>query len=184
MSDEKRTLPTLDEILAAVGEIARDDSDRDRFKALKMLAALNTGTVAIAPPASEKEMVDRLVRLMRSAGPRLCQEAYQAAYPLSKRKPVFDREEVPQEVKDKVSKIFSLQHLYRIFPALRKPGVPVGYPSSAGPEVKLEFVRRMATKAYMDREREKKAMERQRAEQEKQEYDEQFEPEDDGTESA
>jgi hypothetical protein len=147
---------TLDEVIAIVSEIARDEADRDRFKALKMLTSLNQSVAAIPPPLSDDDVVDRLQRLMKGAGVRLCRKAYRNAYPLSQRSPVFDKDaqdELGIFVKGKVKALKTLKQYNRMFPETAKGGVPPGYPSGAGPEAQMEWVQRAATKILIERRR-------------------------------
>jgi hypothetical protein len=147
---------TLDEVLAIVSEIARDESDRDRFKALKMLTSLNSSVAAIPPPLSDDEVIERLSRLMKGAGAKLCRKAYRKTYPLSDRTPIFDKEELEDLgpfIKQKVKGLKTLKQYNRMFPEVVKGGVPTGYPSGAGPEAQMEWVQRAATKIFVERRR-------------------------------
>jgi hypothetical protein len=147
---------TLDEVLASVSEIARDESDRDRFKALKMLTSLNSSVAAIPPPLSDDEVIERLSRLMKGAGAKLCRKAYRKTYPLSDRTPIFDKEELEDLgpfIKQKVKGLKTLKQYNRMFPEVVKGGVPTGYPSGAGPEAQMEWVQRAATKIFVERRR-------------------------------
>jgi hypothetical protein len=147
---------TLDEVISIVSEIARDESDRDRFKALKMLTSLNQSVAAIPPPLNDDEVVERLMRLMKGSGPKLCRKAYRKAYPLTDRTPTFDKEELEDLgvfIKSKIKGLKTLKQYNRMFPEVAKGGVPPGYPSGAGPEAQMEWVQRAATKIFVERRR-------------------------------
>ena len=155
-SDTPRTPFTMDEIIAAVSDIARDTESKDRLRAMKLLMSFNTSTAAIPPPLSDDEVVERLSRLMKGAGARLCRKAYRKTYPLSERTPTFDKQELEELgpfIKQKIKNLKTLKQYNRMFPETAKGGVPPGYPSGAGPEAQMEWVQRAATKIYIERRR-------------------------------
>jgi hypothetical protein len=162
-SDTPRSQPfTLDEIIGVVSDIARDPDSRDRLRALKLLTSLNSSVAAIPPPLTDDEVVERLSRLMKGAGAKLCRKAYRKTYPLSDRTPIFDKEELDDLglfVKQKVKGLKTLKQYNRMFPEVVKGGVPPGYPSGAGPEAQMEWVQRAATKIFVERRRKEVAAE-------------------------
>jgi hypothetical protein len=160
MSDSdtpRKAVPfTLDEIIGVVSDIARDTESRDRLRALKLLTSLNSSVAAIPPPLNDDEVVERIQRLMKGAGAKLCRKAYRQAYPLSQRAPVFDKAEQDELgifVKSKIKALKTLKQYNRMFPETAKGGVPPGYPSGAGPEAQMEWVQRAATKILIERRR-------------------------------
>ena len=165
MSDSaapRKSAFTLDEIIEIVSDIARNPDDRDRLRALKLLTTLNSSVAAIPPPLTDDDVVDRMVRLMKGAGAKLCRKAYRKAYPLSLRAPNFD----PEEMKDldiftkgKIQHLKTLKQFNRMFPETVKGGVPPGYPVGAGPEAQAEWVQRAATKIFIERRRREIAQE-------------------------
>ena len=63
MSDDApRTVEplTLDDVIRAVTEIARDPESRDRLRALKLLTSLNQSVAAVPPPLTDEEVVERM----------------------------------------------------------------------------------------------------------------------------
>jgi hypothetical protein len=152
----------MDEIIAAVSDIARDTESKDRLRAMKLLMSFNTSTAAIPPPLSDDEVVERLSRLMKGAGARLCRKAYRKTYPLSERTPTFDKQELEELgpfIKQKIKNLKTLKQYNRMFPETAKGGVPPGYPSGAGPEAQMEWVQRAATKIFVERRRKEVAAE-------------------------
>jgi hypothetical protein len=153
---------TLDEIIGVVSDIARDTESRDRLRALKLLTSLNSSVAAIPPPLSDEEVIERLSRLMKGAGAKLCRKAYRKTYPLSDRTPIFDKEELEDLgpfIRQKVKGLKTLKQYNRMFPEVVKGGVPTGYPSGAGPEAQMEWVQRAATKIFVERRRKEIAAE-------------------------
>jgi hypothetical protein len=147
---------TLDEVIGIVSEIARDETDRDRFKALKMLTSLNQSVAAIPAPLTDDEIVERISRLMKGVGAKLCRKAYRKTYPLTDRTPIFDKEEIEDLgpfIKQKVKNLKTLKQYNRMFPEVAKGGVPPGYPLGAGPEAQMEWVQRAATNIFIERRR-------------------------------
>lgn len=153
----RKTVPfTLDEIIGVVSDIARDPDSRDRLRALKLLTSLNSSVAAIPAPLNDDEVVERMMRLMKGAGPKLCRKAYRKAYPLTDRTPIFDKEELEDLgvfIKSKIKGMKTLKQYNRMFPEVAKGGVPPGYPSGAGPEAQMEWVQRAATKIFVERRR-------------------------------
>ena len=153
---------TLDEIIAVVSDIARDTDSRDRLRALKLLTSLNSSVAAIPPPLTDDDIVDRLMRLMKASGARLCRKAYRKAYPASLRTPTYDPEEEKELsifIKGKIRGLKTLKQFNRMFPETVKGGVPPGYPVGAGAEAQAEWVQRAATKIYVERRRKEIAAE-------------------------
>ena len=161
-SDAPRTPFTMDEIIVAVSDIARDTESKDRLRAMKLLMSFNTSTAAIPPPLNDDEIIERLSRLMKGAGAKLCRKAYRKTYPLSDRTPMFDKEELEDLgpfIREKVKGLKTLKQYNRMFPEVVKGGVPPGYPSGAGPEAQMEWVQRAATKIFVERRRKEIAAE-------------------------
>jgi hypothetical protein len=76
MSETKPHL-SMDDIIAMVTEIARDDgAGADRFRALKFLSSQKETSNAIPDPLDEQEILNRLHRIMLPAGKYICQRAY------------------------------------------------------------------------------------------------------------
>lgn len=164
MTETPRTPFTLDEIIGVVSDIARDTESRDRLRALKLLTSLNSSVAAIPPPLNDDEVVERITKLMKAAGPRLCRRAYRKAYPLKERVPAYDHEErddIGEAVRKKVQKLRTLRQYNKMFPEVKKPtgGVPPGYPIGSGPEAQMEWVQSAATKILIERRRREIAIE-------------------------
>jgi hypothetical protein len=159
MNETKRM--SIDEVLATVTEIAQDpNAGADRFRALKMLASATNTAVVLPEPLTAKEVTDRLSRMILAAGSNIAQVAYHRAFPTKRswkitNKPELHIEDVPSEVLEEAEKVSSLKVLYRMFPEIKKPGTPKGYPAARGIAVQREWLKRAAIRLIVDRERAK-----------------------------
>lgn len=156
MTEEpKRKSRTMDEIKADIEAISQDPEHRDQFKALRMLAMEQSSSVALPPPMEEHEMIERFARLMKPAGYSVVQIAYKRAFP--NRKPIeeveprFRETQLPDEDKLIIQRSRSLKSLYRLFPEIKKPGIPAGYPRGKGLDMQQQWCRDQATKILLDR---------------------------------
>jgi hypothetical protein len=152
----RKAVMTFDDIVHLLSDIAKDPEAKDRFQAMKFLANINASVAAIPPPLNDDEVIERLSRLMKGAGAKLCRKAYRKTYPLSDRTPIFDKEELEDLgpfIRQKVKGLKTLKQYNRMFPEVVKGGVPPGYPSGAGPEAQMEWVQRAATKIFVERRR-------------------------------
>jgi len=159
--EPKKALRSMDDILADIDAISSDPEHRDQFKALKMLASTKSSAVVLQPPLEDGEIVDRLVRVMKPAGPNLCQMAYRRAFRLNRDSiadmPHVGFEHLPVESQDIIAKVRSLKSLYRQFPEIKRPGVPAGFPTGKGMHVQSEWCKQQAAKILLDREKKKMA---------------------------
>jgi hypothetical protein len=152
----------MDEISAALSEMSRDEGCKDRLKAMKMLMSFSASVASIPPPLNDDEVIERLSRLMKGAGPKLCRKAYRKTYPLSDRTPMFDQEELTDLgpfIKQKIKGLKTLKQYNAMFPEVAKGGCPPGYPAGGGPEAQMEWVQRAATKIFVERRRKEVAAE-------------------------
>jgi len=161
---QKQREMTMDEVRSALENIARDPEHRDHFKALKMLRSEEASSAVLPEPLTDEEVVLRLARIMRPAGPENCQIAFHRAFPRSKKTvtsaPRIEAEDLTEEDRDIVNRVTSLPMLYRLFPEIKRNGVPKGYPTTKGLAAQLRFVREQATRMLLERERERmKALE-------------------------
>ena len=157
---------SMAEIIAAVTDIAQDPEDRDRFKALKMLASANQATVVLPEPMTDQEITDRIGRLLRPAGKELSQIGFRKGFPGSKRNisdvVKIQAEDLTEAQQASVQTVRGLASLNKLFKKLGhhhmvRHGYPPGYPRDAGPLVKQEWCRRQATRFILDLERDKMA---------------------------
>jgi hypothetical protein len=156
---EKKKRLSYEEILQGMEDIARDPDDKDRFKALKALAASQGASMVLPDPLSEIERIERLERLMRGSGTHICHSAYTRAFPHSHFK-VSDAEQlkvvdIPPETMKILEKVRGLKTLYRHFPEIKRPGFPRGYPVGRGIESQTQWARQTAIKILLDREQAK-----------------------------
>ena len=155
MTDKTNRMP-LDEIERLITDIARDpESGADRFRALKFAAAMQSSTAALPEPLDDNEVLDRLARLIRAAGPTAAQLAYRRAFPASKRPinhaaPQVRERDMPFIPKAELPG--TLRALYKMFPEIKGPGCPKGFPMGKGLAVKKAWCQREAMKLLVDRE--------------------------------
>ena len=158
MSESQRKRLSLDDILDAVTEIAEDqEAGPDRFRALKMLTSMNSGTVVLPALADDADAIDRLSRLIKGCGPTLTKMAWRKAFPYTawrkndKDRVYEDDIKLDPETMEKVIRLKTLPMLYKAFPDLKRPGVPIGYPTSRGESAKIEWIQRKAKEILRDR---------------------------------
>lgn len=138
---------TMDDIIDAVTDVAKESEGADRFRALKMLASMDSGTAVLPDPMSSEEAITRLARLMKIPGRDIAVLAFQRAFPHARKrdqKPEITDDMIPEEWQRKLPRIKSLKALYRAFPAIKRSGMPVGYPKGRGLLVQTEWVQRKA----------------------------------------
>ena len=147
---------SMDEIMAEMNRIAQDPGNRDQFKALKALAADENGGVILPPPLSDGEMIEMLKRVMRTCGMEASRIAYRRAFRRTdstiETAPQTIIGDIPDHLKEKIKKIRTMKSFNKMFPELKQGGVPKGYPSRRGPEVKTAFLQKLAARILMDRE--------------------------------
>ena len=152
---------SLDEALSIVSEIARNGTGPDQFRALKMVMAQEAGTATLPEPLSDAEVIERGARLIRAMGPTAAQLAYRKAFPQSQR-PI--NHAAPKIAEGDIAPIdksalpINLRSLYRMFPEIKKAGVPKGFPINRGLAVQKEWCQKMAMKMILDREQQKADM--------------------------
>ena len=152
---------TFDELIVEMEDVARNGDGADKFRALKTLMAQESGSVTLPEPMSDADIIDRLSRLIRAAGPTASQLAYRKAFPAGKRPinhaapKITERDVAPI---DKASLPINLRSLYRMFPEIKKPGVPKGFPINSGLAVQKEWCQKMALRMILDQEQKKADM--------------------------
>lgn len=155
--DPKKRM-SFDEILAEIEDVAQNGDGADKFRALKILMAQESSSVTLPPPMSDAEVIDRLARLIRAAGPTASQLAYRRAYPAAKR-PINHSAPKIQETDvapvDKTTLPANLRALYRMFPEVKRGGIPKGYPVHQGMAVQKKWCQEAALKMIIDREQAK-----------------------------
>lgn len=155
---EKRTRLTFDEAMDLISEIARDGEGADKLRALKLAMSMEQGGSSLPEPLSDHEIEERLARLIRAVGPTGAQLAYRKAFPAAKRAihhsapKVTERDIAPI---DKSELPGTLRSLYKMFPEVKRPGIPKGYPVNSGLAVKKAWCQKEAYKMILDREQRK-----------------------------
>ena len=152
---EKAAKISFEEAMELMSDIARNGEGADKFRALKLVMSQETSGSVLPDPLNDSEVIDRLARLMKATGPTASQMAYRRAFPHSSRPvthaaPKVKASDIPPIDKDKLPK--NLRELYRMFPEIKKPGIPMGYPAGSGLAVKKEWCNKQAIKMLIDRE--------------------------------
>lgn len=160
MTEDPNKRLSLDEILDLVSKVARDeDAGADRFRALKMLASMKSADVMIPPPMTDADIIERLGRLMKSAGPELCQIAYRKAHPKTRKgsdiAPRVLPDDLPDHIKEQASRTRSIKMLYHDFPEVKRSGYPPGYPQRESLLIQQEWCQRTAAGILLGREQRK-----------------------------
>lgn len=146
---------TFDEAVALISEIARNGEGAEKFRALKMVMAQESASVTLPEPMSDHEIIDRLARLIRAAGPTAAQLAYRRAFPAAKTAiykatpKIAEADVAPVE---KAQLPTNLRALYRMFPEIKQGGQPKGFPRKGGLLAKKEWCQREAMKMILDKE--------------------------------
>lgn len=161
MAEPKRRSMSFDEIIVEMEDIAKNGEGADKFRALKTLMAQEAGSAVLPEPLSDDEIIERLSRMIKAAGPSASQLAYRRAYPAAKR-PIYHAAPKITEADvapiDPLSLPRSLKELYRHFPEVKKPGIPTGYPVHGGMAVQKEWVQKQARRMLLDREQKRHDM--------------------------
>lgn len=152
---KKRGAITFDEAREIISDIARGGDGPDKFRALKMVMGLEGSGVGLPEPLTDNDALERLARLIRAVGPTGAQIAYRRAFPASKRSidasaPKISEADMPPIDRTKLPK--NLRELYRMFPEIKKPGIPPGFPLRSGLETQKKWCNDAAVRILMDRE--------------------------------
>ena len=131
------------EVEAKIESIARGLSEADaaQVRVLLHLYSRQDAAVTLPKPMSQKEMIERMLPLLRALGRPGAQLAYRKAWPNSTTR-ITD---VPKiEVNDLditgVKFPISLKQLYKMAPETKRPGYPRGYPARGALDEKKAWV--------------------------------------------
>lgn len=156
---QPRRLMSLEDIEQAWNDIASDPDHRDRTKALKALSAFKSSSATLPPPLTDDEVVERMSFLMKSAGVELCRRSFRRAFRKEhgdikiEARPVGDpMDELPPDDRARIGRLQNLRDLYRLCPALKRGGLPKGYPVAGDVLERMEWIRDQAA-AYLVAER-------------------------------
>jgi hypothetical protein len=154
---------SMDDLIDSLNIMAQDnDAGPDKFRALKMLASMNSTAITVPAPLTGDEVIDRLARLIRAAGRVAAQLAFVRAFPADSKRsegtrsaitdaPKVSADHLTPEDIARVKKIRGLKRFYKEFPEMKRPGFPPGYPVGRGREIQEDWIRRQATKILVDR---------------------------------
>jgi len=146
---------TLEQIFAALSEIAQTGSSSERIKALALLAkAEGPAAPAVIPePLNDAEKIDLLSLLNMSVGKELSRLAYRAAFRGDGEieDPVEPgAEHLSPKTLEKIQRVSSVRGLYKLCPELRRRGRP-GYHAKAGALARAEWCRQQAKSYFLDK---------------------------------
>lgn len=143
-----------EDIKRAIEELATNGEGTDRRWALNKLQETEDREVRLPEPLNQFERMERLKRVMRGAGRRMCQGAWRGLWPTSKAQindPALPNElTLTGEELEIIDKVNGLKTLYRHFPSIKKAGVPTGFPMR-GREVQKEWCQHQAKRMLLDR---------------------------------
>ena len=146
----------LDEAVRILTDIARNGEGAERFRALReiRMMAQETETSVLPDPLTDQEVIERIGRLDRAAGTTLSQMAYRWAFPNAKRPIQHAAPKVLTDdiVIDRSTLPVNLKQLYRMFPEIKRPGVPQGYPMGKGLAVVKRWCQDKALQMLVDKE--------------------------------
>jgi hypothetical protein len=154
MADDIKNL-TPEEAKRLLSEIARTGEGASQIRALLTVIQQESVSAGLPEPLSDAEVIDRLARMIKAAGPTASQIAYRTAFPHAQRPvhhagvKVTESDVAPV---DALSLPRNLRELYRAFPEIKKPGVPVGFPIHQGIAVQKEWCQKAARRMLLDRE--------------------------------
>ena len=156
MSDPTKPHMTVDEAKKLLAEIARNGEGAEKFRALKMVMAEEASDASLPEPLSDAEVIDRLARLIRAAGPSASMFAYRKAFPASKKginatSPKVTPEDILPGI-DRAKLPPSLKQLYKMFPEIKRGGFPPGYPLRGGLAMQKEWCQKKSFEILMSKE--------------------------------
>ncbi len=154
---ENHQVLSLEEILSGLSDLAKNGDGAQQTQAYRMLLAQKGGSAAtLGEVLNDEDIVSRLARLMKPAGPELCKVAYHRAFRRARdeisKSPRLTAELLPPDIIKQVEEINSLRSLYRWRPILKRPGVPKGYPMYKGKVVQARWCQNQAIKILLDEE--------------------------------
>lgn len=159
-SPRPRKILDWEEILSGISELAENGEGAQRAAAYRMLmTARGNNNPVLSDSMPEKDVINRLARLMKACGKTICQVAYGAAYPLSK----TTLKDIPSYKIDHID--FSnvklpetLKQLYKQYPEIKRHGFPPGYPQGRGVEMKKTWCMNQAKLMIRDRKQKEEEM--------------------------
>ena len=151
---------SLEEILSGLSDLAKNGDGAQQTQAYRMLLAQKGGTAAtLGEVLNDEDIVSRLARLMKPAGPELCKVAYHRAFRRAmdeiSKAPRLTAELLPPDIIKQVEEITSMRALRRRWPILKGKGVIKGFPVGKGKTVQARWCQNQAIKILLDEEAEK-----------------------------
>jgi hypothetical protein len=157
--DEEEHGPALSmqQVEAAISEIARSGAPADRLRALAILRRTSSepSVGALPEPLSTSEQISRLSRLFRAAGLDVVRRTIQQTWPNARRViedavPVRVEDLPPETVAMVRERVKSVRSLYALIPELRRPGRPFGFPITKGLAERTRWCQQQALQHYAD----------------------------------
>lgn len=156
VADEGFTRLTRDQIQQQLEDIGKGLSEADaaRVRTLIFLLQQEQQGVTLPEKMSDREYINCLGALMRAGGQQLTQIAWHEVFGASRKKvddiPFVEQKHLPPIWQDRVLKCTNLKSLYRMFPRLKKPGVPSGFPKGRGKAAQADWCVEQAYKIALD----------------------------------
>lgn len=169
VQERPRKIWTFDDLMAGISDMAENGTGAQKAAAYRMLMSAHGGTTQpiMGEPLLEKDLMERLSRLMKASGKTVCQVAFGRAFPLAKGHlddvPTYEIDHIDYK---NVKLPMTLKQLYRQFPEVKRPGFPPGYPQSRGLAMKTAWCQQKAKEIIRDRKQKAEEVGRQ-AEEEK-----------------
>lgn len=153
---ERKKVESFDEAMLEIARIAADPNNRDQFKALKAITQLQQSSIALDEPMTDSEVIEDMAVLMKASGKDLCAVAYRKAFPSVRGASLEDApklymDDLSNEDLKKVERVTSLKSLYKMFPEIKRSGMPNGFPIKGGIEVRKTWCRKAAARILLDR---------------------------------
>lgn len=156
--NELAKLLTPEEIREQINDLARNGQSSDKRWALNILRHERETEAILNQPLEDAEIITRLVRVMRPAGPDACSIAFRRCWPLRgadgiKKRPTIREQDISPEQWEAVKDITSLKKYYKAFPEVKpRGGFPKGYPWGRGAVAQRDWCRRAAALILADKE--------------------------------
>ena len=150
--EETQKVLTLEQIMMGLSEMAQHGEGAQRAAAFRLLMGASGANVSLPEPLTDREVVERLARLMRAFGKDTTRKAFSLAFPALKTRP-WKAPEVSEGDIDWSTFRFpvSIRHFYQKFPECKRPGRPKGFPIKGGLERKKAWLIEETKRIIMDR---------------------------------
>lgn len=136
---------SMDEIMAGLSDMAKNGDGAQRAAAYRLLLSAHASSNIYTEPLTPEDVVERIIRLMKLIGVGLTQMCYRKAFRNAMKadriSPALAGEEVELPPNFKYPR--NVKQLYRLFPEIKGPGVPRGYPIGQGPIIQRAWLKEL-----------------------------------------